>query len=259
MLEIFEELSKFDNIVYFDDPHVYYIDGVQATSVTKLIGMFEPPFDEAFHSANTAKKTGKSVEEVLAMWKLKNRISTEKGSAVHSFVENFLARKVFPYPASKMLTAFNGTDPVKEKFDKIVPLVNKFVTDIKGKLVPIKSELIVGDIEYGLCGMIDQLFYNKKSQMLELWDWKTNEKIDTESKYKLMKPISHLSQAKLDVYSLQLSLYKHILHKNTGLKLGDSWIAWFNETNDNYKLFKCHDYTEEVVIMIAYWLKNKKS
>ena len=259
MLEIFEELSKFDNIVYFDDPHVYYIDGVKATSVTGLIGKFEPEFDEAFHSTNTSKKTGKTVEEVLAMWKLKNKISVEKGSAVHSFVENFIAHKVFPYPAQRMLNTFNGTDPVKEKFDKIVPLVHKFVTDIRGKLIPIKSELIVGDVEYGLCGMIDQVFYNKKTKMLELWDWKTNEKIDTESKYKLLKPISHISQAKLDVYSLQLSLYKHLIHKNTGLKFGDSWLTWFNEANDTYKLFKCHDYSNDVLTMIEYFLKNKNS
>ena len=115
----------------------------------------------------------------------------------------------------------------------------------------------MNDSDFDICGMIDQLFYNKKSGMLELWDWKTNEKIDTESKYKLLSPISHISQAKLDVYSLQLSLYKLIVQKNTNLKLGDSYLVWFNESNDSYKIYKCHDYQNEVKLMIDHFKSMK--
>ena len=257
MLTIFDELSKFNNIIYHDDPHVYYMNGVKSISVTKLISAFEKPFDTERMSAITARKTGKTQDEVKKMWKLKNEISTYKGSAVHSYIENYLAHKVFPYQNAHILNNFNGIDPIKEKFDKIIPLVHKFHDDIDGKLMPIKSELIVGDVEYGLCGMIDQLFYNKKSGMLELWDWKTNEKIDTHTDYPLLAPVSHLSTAKLDVYSLQLSLYKHILEKNTNLKLGDSYLTWFNEANDTYKIYKCHDYREEAINIIRVYFNKK--
>jgi len=257
MLEIFEELSKFDDIVYYDDPHVYYKNGVKMTSVTTLIGKFEKEFDEEFFSKKKAKQLGITQAEVKAMWKRKNLISTVKGTAIHSYVENYLAHKVFPYPESVVRSAFNGEDPVREKYDKIIPLVHKFYDDIKGKLLPIKSEIIVGDSDYEICGMIDQLFYNKKSKTLELWDWKTNEKITTTEPYKLLSPISHLTQAKLDVYSLQLSLYKHIIQKNTNLKLGDSYLTWFNEHNDTYKIFKCHDYTEDVLKMLDSFVKSK--
>ena len=257
MIQIFEELSKFDDIIYYDDPHVYYRNGKKMTSVTTLIGKFEKEFDEEYHSKRKAIQLGISQAEVLAMWKLKNLISTVKGSAVHSYIENYLAHKLFPYASESIALQFNGIDPVKEKFDKIIPLVHKFYDDIRGKLLPIKSELIVGDSDFDICGMIDQLFYNKKSGMLELWDWKTNEKIDTESKYKLLSPISHISQAKLDVYSLQLSLYKLIVQKNTNLKLGDSYLVWFNESNDSYKIYKCHDYQDEVKLMIDHFKSMK--
>ena len=45
-------------------------------------------------------------------------------------------------------------------------------------LVPVKMELVVGDEDYGLGGMVDCLFYNKKSGMLEVWDYKTNKAIN---------------------------------------------------------------------------------
>lgn len=254
MFEIFEELSKFNHIVYHDEPHTYQMNGKFATSVTKLIGKFEKPFDADYWSKKKAEEEGVTPEVIKARWKLKANIACEKGTAVHSYIENYLSNKVFPYPASHIRPLFEGSDPVRPKYDKIIPLVHKFVDAIKGKMVPVRSEFVVGDVDYNICGMIDQIFYNKKSGMLELWDWKTNEEIDTDSRYKLLDPISHISNAKLDIYSLQLSLYKHIIEKNTNLKMGDSYLTWFNEENDNYQIFKCRDYSKEAVIMIEYFL-----
>ena len=87
-------------------------------------------------------------------------------------------------------------------------------------LVPVKMELVVGDEDYGLGGMVDCLFYNKKSGMLEVWDYKTNKAINTKNNYgqRFNEPISHLDVCEINTYSLQLSLYKHIIEKNTNLK-----------------------------------------
>lgn len=230
------------------------MNGERATSVTKLISKAEKPFDAVYWSQRKADEEGVTVDEIKARWKLKADIACEKGTAVHEYVENYLSNKVFPYPATSIRAVFDGQDPVRPKYNKIIPLVHKFCEDIKGRMIHVRSEFIVGDIEYGLCGMIDQIFYNKKSGKLELWDWKTNEKIDTESRYKLLSPVDHLSNAKLDIYSLQLSLYKHIIQKNTNLELGDSYLTWFNEANKSYEIFKCHDYEIEVQDMINTFL-----
>jgi hypothetical protein len=256
MFEVFEELDKFNHIIYYDQPHTYEVDGVRMTSVTKLISKAEKPFDAAYWSQKKAEEEGVTADEIKARWKRKADIACEKGTAVHEYVENYLSNKVFPYPASTIRAVFEGTDPVRQKYNKIIPLVHKFCEDIKGKMIPVRSEFVVGDMEYGLCGMIDQIFYNKKSGKLELWDWKTNEKIDTDSRYKLQAPVDHISNAKLDIYSLQLSLYKHIIEKNTNLELGDSYLTWFNESNDSYEIFKCRDYENEVKEMINTFLLN---
>jgi ATP-dependent exoDNAse (exonuclease V) beta subunit len=68
--------------------------------------------------------------------------------------------------------------------------------------------------------MVDQLFFNEKSGKLEIWDWKTNKKIDKKNRWQQFKePISHLDVCELNTYSLQLSLYKYIITRNTNIEL----------------------------------------
>jgi hypothetical protein len=42
----------------------------------------------------------------------------------------------------------------------------------------------------------------------------------------------------LEIYSLQLELYKYIIEKNTGIKLGDSYVVWFSHNNPTYEVIK---------------------
>ena len=42
----------------------------------------------------------------------------------------------------------------------------------------------------------------------------------------------------------------------SNIKLGDSYIVWFNEKNNNYEPIKCRDYREEVKAMLKEYNKN---
>ena len=44
--------------------------------------------------------------------------------------------------------------------------------------------------------------------------------------------------------------YKYLIERNTQLKLGDSYIVWFNEKNETYEPIKCRDYREEAESLI---------
>ena len=150
-----------------------------------------------------------------------------------------------------------GEEDVKKDFDKIKDMFHKFYDDCYGKLIPIKSEVIVGDEGFKICGMVDQLFWNNKADELQIWDWKTNKEIKRNNRWQQFKdPISHLDVCEFNTYSLQLSLYKYLIEKNTNLKLGDSYIVWFNEKNETYEPIKCRDYREEVVSLIEEFNKT---
>ena len=255
-MDISVELSIFNNIKYYDEPHTYYIGDKKMTSATQLISKFKQKFDSDYWSEKKAEERGITQEEILKEWKDKSEYSCEKGTLFHEYAENYLNNKIFPYPEERVKRILGNND-VKEDYDKLLILFNKFYEESYGKLIPIKSEVIVGDEELEICGMVDQLFWNSKSEELQIWDWKTNKAIKRNNKWQQFKePLSHLDVCEFNTYSLQLSLYRYIIEKNTNLKLGDSYIVWFNEKNTNYEAIKCRDYRNEVVEMLKEHNKN---
>jgi len=133
-------------------------------------------------------------------------------------------------------------------------------TVAKGKLIPVKSELVIGDIDLMLCGMVDQLFWNERYQCYQIWDWKTNTKLRMKSDYgnKMKGSLYMLDDCEFNTYSLQLSVYKKIIEMNTNIKLGESSIVWFNEENQNYKVITCNDYSDHVDTIFETLKTNKQ-
>jgi hypothetical protein len=258
-LTVLLEFGKFNHIVYYDEPHKYYIDGKQQVSCTTFIGMFKPKFETDKIATNFSEKHDLNKSDVIEEWDYKRDSANMKGTIFHKYAEDRLANKIFPYTHKQTVEKLYGHDIIKPKLDICFSHFDKFYEDSKYNLIPVKSEWIVGDKEIGISGCVDQIFYNKKSGKLEVWDWKTNRKIETSSQYKnkMKHPISHLDICEINTYSLQLSMYKYIIESNTNLKFGDSYIVWFNEANESYKLFKCFDFTDECKDMIKY-AKNAK-
>jgi ATP-dependent exoDNAse (exonuclease V) beta subunit len=250
-MEITRELAKFNNIKFHDKEHIYYFNGKKTRSVTSVIGEYKQPFDKEYWSSRKAEEAGITQEEMLAEWQYKADFSCEKGSAFHEYAENYLTNKVFPFQEHKIMEVLGGYDEMlecKEAVTKLIGMFEKFYDDSFGRLIPVRAEVVVGDDKWAVTGMIDQLFFNEKSGMLEIWDWKTNKKIDKKNKWqKFKKPLSHLDVCEFNTYSLQLSFYRLIVERNTNLQLGDSYIVWFNENNDKYEIIKCDDYRGEIL------------
>lgn len=256
-ITLLQELDKFNHITYHDEPHDYLISGKKYESTTGIIGNYKEKFDSDFWSKKKAREAGVKQEDVLKEWKIINKIATTKGTIIHNYIEDKLANKVFPYPEQMVfdevgVLRLSEIDTVKQKVDKLMVMADKFIEDIKGRLLPIKSELVVGDLDYRLCGMVDQLFYNHKAGELQIWDWKTNKKLDRYSKFKrtMKDELSHLDECHLNTYSLQLSIYKHIIEKNTNIKLGKCFIVWFFEDNKTYEVIECKDLVKEAATIL---------
>ena len=269
MHEFFEKIDVFNKISFDEDWHSYKLDGCRTVSVTKVTGSIVPPFEKEKKAAEkaaklTAEDTPTTPEQLIDEWDLNNLIARAKGSAVHKYIEMTIANKVQKYPLDIVENEFNRClDPVtklprfNEHIHKVKPLyhscvkhVNQFLADIRGKMYPVRSELVIGSPKYMVCGMIDQLFYNVKSGGFEIWDWKTNTKFDTESNFKLSKPYDYLDQCKLVEYSLQLHCYKRIFEEETGIEIKNCYLCWYSEAQPTYKVFKCLDVSGEALQLL---------
>lgn len=250
MNKIGKLFTAFNKVTYYDEPHKYFIGNKELISVTKLIGKYKEDFDEEFWSVKKEYDFNVDQEEIKHGWKFINRVGTLKGSLIHDYAENLLNNKVFPYPQEKIETLF-GYDPIKEQYFKTKNHVDNFYKENIKNLIPIKTELVVCDEEYGIGGMVDILFYNRKEKEYQIWDHKTNKEFSLESKTNLLFPINNLTESDIDVYSLQLELYKHIIEKNTGIKLGQSHLIWYSHLEPNYKIFKTKNVKKEIKTILV--------
>lgn len=232
--------TSFNDMVYHDEPHKYYAFDKELVSVTTLLHKYQDPFDELKWSEIKADEYGITAMEVKRAWKFINNKGTMKGSIVHDYAENLFLNKIFPYPKQSILDHF-GFDPIWEEYLTTIKHVDNFHSAVKGKLIPIRTEMVVRDPESLVGGMLDILFYNMKTKEFQIWDWKTNKAFEMESKRKLLDKLYMLDDCDYEIYSLQLAMYKFIIEKITGLKLGKSYVVWFSHNNDNYKVIEMKD------------------
>ena len=236
-----ELFTAFNDVTFYDEPHKYYLDGKELISVTTLIHKYQEEFNEAYWSEYKGDQFGINPEEILRAWKFINKKGTIRGSAIHDYAENLFQNKKYEYPKQLILNEF-GFDPVQHTYDICKKHVDKFYNDVQGKLIPIRTELIVYDKKTLIGGMLDILFYNVKAKEFQIWDWKTNKDFTYEMKNRhLINDLFLLEDCDLELYSLQLGLYKYIIEKNLPIKLGKSYLVWFSHNNDNYKVIEAKD------------------
>ena len=236
-----ELFTSFNDITFYDEPHKYYINGKELISVTTLIHKYQEDFDEEFWSDYKSNELNISQEIIKRAWNFINKKGTIKGSSIHDYAENLFQNKIFEYPKQLILNEF-GFDPVLNEYLTTKKHVDRFYSDVHNKLIPIRTEMVVYDKESMIGGMLDILFYNIKAKEFQIWDYKTNKKLTKENKNKHLKgSLFIIENCDLEIYSLQLELYKRIIEKNTNIKLGKSYIVWFSHNNLTYEIIETRD------------------
>jgi hypothetical protein len=258
-MNIYQELKKFSHIKYYDEPHRYFIGEQELTSGTTFVGLFKPKFDTEKMVVQSAKKKGVDPVDLLAEWDYKREFAGMKGTLVHSFAENYWMNKIFPYNSQLVIDKF-GEDHIKERYDVCVQMFLDFYRDASKSLTPIAMELVIGDAELGVSGMVDCLFYNEKLNEYQIWDYKTNKQIRMKSEYrkKFKAPISFIEECEFEAYSLQLNLYKYIIEKNTNIKIGRLYLVWLFEENESYQVIECKDYQSTIELMLKNFKPTKQ-
>lgn len=284
------EINKQNGEVAFNEQeHAYWNvnDNGRYISVTTLIGKYAPEYDSQFWSAYKAleqllpveswkiekkallssKKLDKNLfsiygidenefnkvqQDILDSWETKKQASCERGTKIHSMIENKF------YEGGKNVS------------------LKKF--GIGGKFECRKDYLEL-DLPYGvypeyliyyenedktvrLAGQIDLLIKNGNN--IVLIDHKTNEKIDKKSFYnnitktsdKMLYPLNHLDECNFNHYTMQLSTYAYMLQKlNPEFVIEKLYINHYDHNNKN-TIMECPYLKAEVENMLKHYKKQ---
>lgn len=242
--EYLDKLKVFQDFKFFEEDHHYEYKGERiGISVTRLIEEYCNEFDSETIAERVANKENKTVQQVLDEWKYKNKFACEKGSTCHEYAQSLWSGEEWEYKP------FDKTEEYYISVFKIRVQALNFYDDYEDRLEHLADEFVIGSIEYNIASAIDHLFINKLTGELVLVDYKTNSDIHKTEKYaKNMKvPLQHMKDFTLNHYYIQLSIYKFLIEKYTGLKVSEMFIVWFSENIENYEIIEIPYLKEEVI------------
>ena len=280
------------NIAFEEEAHIYY-DVTQPDqkfiSVTTLIHTFTNPFDKEFWSSYKAlekllskddwaiekksllstKKFDKVLLEmyeisendfnreqqaILDAWDEENRKSCERGTKIHSDLENSLYGKRRDIDLAKY--------QIGGKFECIKDY-NEL--DLEYGVYPeYLIHRVSEDGKLRIAGQIDLLV--KKGNKIIIADYKTNKEIKTKSFYdknkktseKMKYPLNNLDDVNYWHYTLQLSTYAWMIQKlNPDFEIEDLVMIHFDHS-DNMTVYHLPYLKEEVIKMLAYYKKESQ-
>lgn len=241
--------EAFGDFKFFAEDHHYEYKGERVgISVTTFYSQYEQEFDTEGQAERSAKKEGKTKQEILDEWKKKNDISCRKGSACHEYVQSLWNKSIWAQRVED--------DDITSLIYSIIPECDLFYKDFQDKLEHVADEYVIGSAEYDIASCVDHLFIEKETGDLVMVDYKTNTDIHKyEDRKGYMKPpLNHLKDTTINHYALQVSIYKYIIEKYTDLTINQWFIVWFSEANDKYKIMEV-PYLKDEVEEILEWRK----
>lgn len=244
-----------NKLVFLEEPHEYYLDGIQYDCVSHITHRFKPvSTQELAHRCFLKgqrdpgyKYAGMSEEEIIKLWEENSEKSCSFGTSVHEFGES-----MFYYMAGedeKILEScrdrfVNGIPCPQNELERAVVA---FWNDIPDCMVPVLSETKVFNklnpdgSGTAYAGTFDILFYyveypGSPKNGLVIFDYKTNGAL-TQNPFEklrqnyngttLLAPFDDLLDCDESYYKLQLACYQ-IPMENVGLKVIGRRIIWLH-------------------------------
>lgn len=241
--------DSFKDFQFFEEGHYYECKGKRVgVSATRLIEEYANEFNAEEMAEKVAIRDSKTVDEVLAEWNYKNKFACAKGTTCHEHAQSIWSGKEY-FEAS-----FGRNDDEQidfcEAVNKIQRQARDFYLDYADTLEHLVDELPIGSEEYDIASCVDHLFYNKLTGGMVLVDYKTNSYMSGYNKKayskKMKVPLSHLNDDALHHYHIQLSIYKFLIEKYTGLKVEEMFIVYMSENIENYEIIEIPYLKEEV-------------
>lgn len=267
--------NAFRDIKYQDSSHTYFHNGNKLMSVTQFLGSLKDKFDREYWATYKAyefsglnpkynwkdhqnrvftledgtkiKLTDEhnidvTPEMVADQWQVENLMGTERGSYIHNYLE-CREQRLLDLPKIPYLASLDTIQAIKfyQTIQVGINLADEFLDYADNNLVPVAMEFIVGDPNLGIAGRFDRLYWNLEDQEYQIWDFKTDKKIDYTGKGKLA--LFNVSDCSFEKYCLQTSLYKYLIETKIGEKIGQSKIVYFDVRNKEWQIIPTTDYT----------------
>ncbi len=238
------------NFVFDESAHSYnYLDSSgksiqKFTSVTQFINTFKPKFDSTFWAKKKAKARGVSPEVILNEWKQISDTALDLGSALHKWIEDY----------------YNGINPAMPTDDILRGRVEAFLELHSSKLYkfrPVHQEFRLFSRKWNIAGTTDAILHLDPNYYVG--DWKTNKKFTTDQdnsgRYqKLLYPFNDYWNNSLNVYSIQLSLYRLIMEEEAGFTTNGAFLVWIGP-HEKPQLHKTVDFRDR---LYEYLKKNNQ-
>lgn len=281
--------KKNGRVNYNDEHHVYWDsnDNEKYISVTTLIHRFTNEFDKDFWSAykslekllpkdvwNIEKKSllntkkfhkemldtynisenefNKVQQNILDEWDNENKKSCERGTKIHSEIENSFYNN--PHNISLQKFGIGGKFECKKDYSEL---------DLEYGVYP---EYLVYRISddgiLRIAGQVDLIV--KSGNEITIIDHKTNKKIEqksffnakTKSSSKMKYPLNNLDDSNFYHYTLQLSTYAWMLQKiNPNFIIKDLILNHYDH-NGNNTIYHCDYLKKDVERMLAFYKKE---
>ena len=259
--------NSFKDFKFYEDGHYYtYKDKSVGISVTRFIAEYENEFNQQEMAEKVLEKNLKNynyaktqlelyydgsipgkweelkkylnlpitIQDILAEWKYKADFACCKGTTCHEYAQSLWSGNKYE------MLKFDMSDEYYQSVFKIHRQAENFYRDYKEHLEHLFDELPIGSEEFNIASCCDHLFYNKLTGGLVLVDYKTNSQLSGYNKKaykKAMKiPLNHLNDDALHHYFIQLSIYKFLIEKYTGLKVDEMFIVYMSENIENYEI-----------------------
>ena len=277
------------NVAFENESHTYWNveDNKQYISVTTLIHRYTQEFDKNFWSAYKAlekllpkeswaiekksllstKKFNKEIldiyniseldfnkaqQGILDAWDEENRKSCERGTKIHSDIEN----SFYNHPKDISLQKFGlgGKFECKKDYSELdleYGVYPEYLISIESK-----------DKVLRLAGQIDLII--KQGNEITVVDHKSNKKIDlksgfdtnTKSSAKMKYPLNNLMDCNYYHYSLQLSTYAWMLQKLHPEFVIKDLILNHYDHNEKNTLYHCDYLKDDVERMLKHYRKE---
>ena len=231
-----------NKLIFLEEPHEYYLDGVQYMCVSDVTHKYKPITGEQM-AENCVKKWqrdkdpsykyyGMTKDEILAEWAKKSGKACDFGTEVHAFGESMFYYmteqydKILPECQHKFIDG--RPHPSNPQEEAIV----KFWDDLPETFVPVLAETKVFNRNgTPYAGTFDILFYYVNESCpsksgLVIFDYKTNEDLYKNFRgQKLLWPFNDMLDMSESYYTLQLGLYQIPL-ENLGYDIVARRLIW---------------------------------